>query len=30
MTNPLPLKDRMKIVRQHMPEQTPDVRRRNF
>jgi glutamate synthase (NADPH/NADH) small chain len=30
MTNPLPLKDRMKIARQHMPEQMPEERRHNF
>jgi glutamate synthase (NADPH/NADH) small chain len=28
--NPLPLKERMKIARQHMPEQPAEVRRGNF
>lgn len=28
--NPIPLKQRMKITRQHMPEQPPQVRARNF
>jgi glutamate synthase (NADPH/NADH) small chain len=30
MTNPLPLKERMKISRQHMPEQEAAHRRQNF
>jgi glutamate synthase (NADPH) small chain len=29
-TNPIPLKERMKIVRQHMPEQPATVRAHNF
>ena len=29
-SNTIPLKQRMKITRQHMPEQAPDVRARNF
>jgi glutamate synthase (NADPH) small chain len=28
--NPLPLKERMKVPRQHMPEQLPQVRATNF
>ncbi len=30
MKNPLPMKERIKIPRQHMPEQAPLERRRNF
>ncbi len=30
MSNPIPLKERIKMPRQHMPEQEPDVRRTNF
>lgn len=30
MSNPLPAKERMKIPRQHMPEQEPEFRRANF
>ena len=28
--NPLPLKERMKVPRQHMPEQAPQIRATNF
>ena len=28
--NPLPMKERVKIPRQHMPEQEPSARRGNF